>query len=60
VRFTVRDAGEAVRGARVSAGGKSGTTDGRGRIELDLPDRAVTATAAKSGYAKDTLRLRAR
>ena len=60
VRFTVRDAGAAVRGARVSAGGKSGTTDGGGHVELDLPGRAVTATATKSGYAKDTLRLKAR
>ena len=62
VRFTVRDAGAAVRGARVSAGGKSGTTDGGGRVELVLapPARAVTATATKSGYAKDTLRLKAR
>ena len=60
VRFTVRDAGDAVRGARVSAGGKSGTTDGGGRVELDLPGRAVTATATKSGYAKDTLRIKAR
>ncbi len=60
VRFTVRDAGAAVRGARVSAGGKSGTTDGGGQVRLDLPGRAATATATKSGYAKDTLRLKAR
>ena len=60
VRFTVRDAGQAVRGARVSAGGKSGTTDRRGRVELELPGKTVKASAAKSGYVKDTLRLRAR
>ena len=60
VRFTVRDAGDPVRGARVRAGGRSGTTEGRGRVELDLPGRAVTATATKPGKAKDTLRLRAR
>jgi|SRR5215208_195829 len=60
VRFTVHDAGDAVRGARVSAGGRSGTTDRRGRVELDLPGRTVTASAAKSGYVKDTLRLKAR
>jgi hypothetical protein len=60
VRFTVRDAGDAVRGARVSAGGRSGTTDGRGRVELTLPGRATRATATKTGYAEDTLRLQAR
>jgi len=60
VRFTVRDAGDPVRGARVTAGGRSGTTDGRGRVELGLPGRAVTATATRSGYVKATKRLRAR
>jgi hypothetical protein len=60
VRFTVKDAGDAVSGARVSVGGKSGTTNGRGRVEFDLPGRAVKATATKAGYVKDTLRLKAR
>ncbi len=60
VRFTVRDAGQAVRGARVSAGGRTGTTDGRGRVELELPGRTVKASATKAAYVKDTLRLRAR
>ena len=60
MRFTVRDAGAAVRGARVTAGGKSGTTDGDGRDELKLPGRALTAIATRSGYAKDPLRLRGR
>ena len=60
VRFTVRDAGDPVRGARVRAGGRSGTTDGRGRVELDLPGRTVTATATKPGYVKAAKRLRAR
>jgi hypothetical protein len=60
VEFRVRDAGAAVSGARVSAGGRSGTTNGRGRVELRLPGRAVKATASRSGYVKDTLRLKAR
>jgi hypothetical protein len=60
VRFTVRDAGQAVRGARVTAGGRTGTTDGRGRVELELPGKTVKASATKAGYVKDTLRLRAR
>ena len=36
VRFTVLDAGDAVRGARVSVGGRSGLSDGRGRVTLTL------------------------
>ena len=60
VEFRVRDAGAAVSGARVSAGGRSGTTNGSGRVELRLPGRGVTATATRSGYVKDTLRLKVR
>ena len=60
VRFTVRDAGAPVSGARVRAGGASGTTNRRGRVELDLPGRTVRAAATKAGYTKDTKRLRAR
>jgi hypothetical protein len=61
VRFTVRDAGAAVGGARVRAGGRSGTTDGRGRVTLTLRSaRAVTAKATRSGYTAATKRLRVR
>jgi len=60
VRFTVRDAGDPVRGARVRAGGASGTTDARGRVELRLPGRAVTARATRSGYVKAAKRLKVR
>jgi hypothetical protein len=58
VRFTVLDAGAAVRGARVAAGGKSGSTDGRGHVTLSLKARTpVTARATHSGYAAATKRL---
>ena len=57
VRFTVRDAGDPVKGAKVKAGGASGTTDSKGRVELDLPGKAVTATATHSGYTKAAKRL---
>ena len=51
VRFTVRDAGDAVKGAKVKVAGKSGTTDRRGRVTLALDSRkAVTAKATRSGY----------
>jgi hypothetical protein len=58
VRFTVLDAGAAVRGARVRAAGRSGTTDGRGRVTLSLRSRtAVTARATRTGYAAARKRL---
>jgi hypothetical protein len=58
VRFTVRDAGDAVRGARVKVGGRSGTTDDKGRVTLTLKSkRAVNARATRSGYTAATKRL---
>jgi hypothetical protein len=58
VRFTVRDAGDAVSGARVRVGARSGTTDGRGRVTLTLTlSRAVDARATRTGYAAATKRL---
>jgi hypothetical protein len=58
VRFTVRDAGDAVSGARVRVGGRSGTTDGRGRVTLTLrSNRAVKARATRTGYTAATKRL---
>jgi hypothetical protein len=58
VRFTVLDAGDAVRGARVRAAGQSGTSDGRGRVTLSLTlTRPVTARATHSGYGAATRRL---
>ncbi len=61
VRFTVLDAGDPVKGATVSAAGKSGRTNGKGRVELTLKSRrAVKAKATKKGYVKAERRLRAR
>jgi hypothetical protein len=58
VRFTVRDAGDPVRGATVRADGKSGTTDRRGRVTLSVTARRpVTARATRSGYTAATKRL---
>ncbi len=58
VRFTVRDAGDPVKGAKVKAGGRSGTTDGKGRVTLTLrSSRPVKARAARSGYTAATKRL---
>ena len=60
VRFVVSDAGDPVRGARVRAGGASGTTGQGGGVTLRLPGRAVTARATKRGYTAAQRRLRAR
>jgi hypothetical protein len=60
VTFTVTDAGDAVKGARVAAGGDSGRTNGRGKVTLRVKasGRAVTARASAGGYAAATKRLR--
>lgn len=58
VRFTVRDAGAAVRGARVTVPGRSGATDSRGRVTITLQSKkAVRARATRSGYTAATKRL---
>jgi hypothetical protein len=61
VRFTVLDAGAPVQGARVTAGGGSGRTDGDGRVTLSLNvRRPVTARATHSGYVAAGKRLAVR
>jgi hypothetical protein len=61
VRFTVRDAGDPVAGARVKAAGASGRSDAQGRVTLTIKSRtAVKASATRSGYTRATKRLRVR
>jgi len=62
VRFTVRDAGDPVEGAKVRAGGKSGTTNRRGRVTLSLTGagRAIKAVATRHGFVKADRRLAVR
>jgi hypothetical protein len=58
VRFTVLDAGAPVKGARVRAGGQSGTTSSDGRVTLSLSSRKpLTARATHPGYTAATKRL---
>jgi hypothetical protein len=56
VTFTVTDAGDPVRGAKVRLKGNSGRTNGRGRVTLDAKRGRAKATA--SGYARATVRVR--
>jgi hypothetical protein len=56
VIFTVTDAGDPVRGATVRVAGRSGRTDRRGRVTLDVLRGRARATAP--GYARATLRVR--
>jgi hypothetical protein len=58
VRFTVTDAGDAVSGAKVKVAGRSGTTNGKGRVTLTLrSSRAVKARATRTGYTAAATRL---
>jgi hypothetical protein len=59
VTFKVTDAGAAVKGAQVSAGGVRGRTDKRGRVTLRVKGGA-TARATDGGYVPATVRLRAK
>lgn len=60
VVFHASDAGDPVRGVRVTAGGASGVTARDGAVTLRLPGRAVKARATKTGYTPATRRLRVR
>jgi len=61
VHFTVRDAGDAVKGAKVKAAGKSGTANAKGRVTLTIKSgKAVKAKATRSGYTRATKRLKLR
>ncbi|HMJ94690.1 MAG TPA: hypothetical protein VK486_02500 [Thermoleophilaceae bacterium] len=58
VVFHATDAGDSVRGVRVTAGGASGVTRPNGAVTLRLPGHAVKARATKTGYTPAALRLR--
>jgi hypothetical protein len=61
VRFTVRDAGAAVKGAKVTVGDESATTNGKGRVTLRIKSRkARTAKVKRSGYTGAAVRLKLR
>jgi len=62
VKFTVTDP-DPVKGAKVTAGGKSATTDKHGHATIDLgPTRAksIKAMATKAGYTSGTAKVRVR
>jgi hypothetical protein len=66
VTFKVTDAGDPIKGAKVSikfgSVKKTGTTSATGKVKLTVPAGASkgtrTATAAKSGYAKGTAKVK--
>ena len=57
VTFRVTDAGDAVKGARVSAGGTSGRTDRHGKVTLRIKGGA-TARATDTGYAPASVHIK--
>jgi hypothetical protein len=56
VKFTVLDAGDPVKGAKVKLGGRSARTDRKGRATLRFEKGRATARAA--GYTRAKLRVR--
>jgi hypothetical protein len=59
VTFLVTDAGDPVKGARVSAGGHSGATNAKGKVTLELETQhALSATATDAGYVVAGARLK--
>jgi hypothetical protein len=62
VTFIVHDAGDPVGGARVSAAGKSATTNaaGRARLTITPAGRRVAVRATRAGWVAATLTLQAR
>ena len=56
----VTDAGDPVGGVRITVGGKRFTTAASGRVTavLTATGKQVNATAAKTGYATTTARVR--
>jgi hypothetical protein len=58
VTFSVTDAGDPRRGARVRAAGRAGKTDRNGRVTLTLRTGA-TAIATLRGYTRATLKVKA-
>jgi hypothetical protein len=60
VKFTVTDP-DAVKGAKVSAGGKSATTDAGGHATINLgptKSKSVKATVTKAGYTLGTAKIK--
>jgi hypothetical protein len=59
VTFTVLDAGDPVKGARVRAGGASGLTNAKGKVRLAIAAgrAAVSARVTAKGYTAAALRL---
>ncbi|MEA2439381.1 MAG: hypothetical protein QOH76_805 [Thermoleophilaceae bacterium] len=60
VKFTVLDAGDPLRGAKIRAGGHSAVTDRQGRATLKLTGhrKPITTAATARGYAQATKRIR--
>jgi hypothetical protein len=59
VTFVVTDAGDPVRGARVSAAGHSGATNSKGRVTLHLSaGHAFKAVASHAGYVTATVHMK--
>lgn len=59
IKFTVTDAGDPVKGAKVKAGGKSKKTNAAGRATIKLSAGRYKAKATKTGYTSAKVTARA-
>ena len=58
--YRVLDAGFGVAGASVRVGGRTLTTDGKGRAKVKLARGRYKATASKTNYVSASVRFRIR
>ena len=60
ISCTVSDAGSAVKGAKVKIGGKTLTTNSKGKVSVNLPPGTFVAKATKSGYTAAKTRVKSK
>lgn len=58
VTFRVRDAGDAVAGAKISVGGKKLTTGAKGTVTVKLKSGTYTASASAPSYKKASAKIK--
>ena len=60
INCTVGDAGDPVGGAKVKIGGKTLTSNSKGKVSANLPPGTFAATATKAGYTKARTRVKSK
>jgi hypothetical protein len=60
IRCTVSDAGDPVAGAKIKIGGKTLTSNSKGKVSVNLPPGTFGAKATKGGYTAATARVKSK